>query len=81
LQKEKFLVVSLGQDKEAIKLAQKLRKKGKNTSIFYGKPSKALEFANSYGYNKVIFVGDREVKAKKFKVKDMASGRTRQLKL
>lgn len=81
LQKEKFLVVSLEQDEEAIKITRILRKQGKNASIFYGKPSKALEFANSYGYGNVIFVGEKEVQAKKFKVKDMKSGRTRQLKL
>jgi histidyl-tRNA synthetase len=75
LQKEKFLVVSLNQDKEAIKITEILRKQEKNAGIFYGKPSKALEFANSYNYNKVIFVGEKEVKARKFKVKDMESGK------
>jgi histidyl-tRNA synthetase len=75
LQKEKFLVVSLEQDKEAVKITEILRKQGKNAGIFYGKPSKALEFANSYNYNKVIFVGEKEVKARKFKVKDMESGK------
>jgi len=74
-EKETFLVVSLGQDKEAIKLAQKIRKQGKTASLFYGKPSKALEYANSYNIEKVIFVGNKEVKSKKFKVKDMKSGK------
>jgi len=81
LQKEKYLVVSLEQDEEAIKIVRILRKKGKSVSIFYGKPSKALEFANSYCYNKVIFVGEKEVKAKKFKVKDMTSGREKGLRV
>ena len=72
---EKYLVVSLGQDKEAIALAQKLRSRGKIVSMFYGKPSKALEYANSYKINNVIFVGEREVKEKKFKVKNMTTGR------
>ncbi len=80
LQKEKFLVVSLEQDEEAIKITGILRKQGKNASIFYGKPSKALEFANSYGYGNVIFVGEKEVKAKRFKVKDMGSGREKRIK-
>jgi len=74
-EKESYLIVSLEQDKEAIKLAQNLRKKNKIVSIYYGKPSKALEFANSYKINKVIFVGDKEVRAKKFKVKDMLTGK------
>jgi len=72
---DKMLVVSLEKDKEAVELANKLRKKGKNVSVFFGKPSKALEYANYYGIKKVVFVGDKEIKAKKFKVKYMKSGR------
>ena len=79
--KEKTLVISLGQDKEAIKLAQRLRAQGKTASIYYGKPSKALDYANSYGFGKVIFVGEKEVKAGKFKVKDMKTGKESVLKL
>jgi len=70
----RYLVVSLEQDEEAIALAQKLRDSGKNASVYYGKPSKALEYANSYNFTQVVFVGLREVKEKKFKVKDMVSG-------
>lgn len=81
LDKEKYLVISLDEDKEAINLAQKLRDKEKIVSIFYGKPSKALEFANAYKINKVIFVGEKEVKEKKFKVKDMDSGNETILKI
>jgi histidyl-tRNA synthetase len=78
---EKFLVISLNQDREAIKLAQKLRKKGKNVSVYYGKPSRALGYANSYDISKVIFVGGKEVKAKKFRVKDMKSGKEKSISL
>ena len=78
---EKFLVISLNQDREAIKLAQKLRKKGEIVGVYYGKPSKALEYANSYNIGKVIFVGGKEVKAKKFKVKDMKSGKEKSISL
>ena len=74
-EKEKFLIISLYQDREAIKLARKLRKKGKTVSIYYGKPSKALEYANSYKIDKVIFVGREELKKGKFKVKDMKTGK------
>ena len=70
-----ILVISLNQDKVAIKLAEKLRSKGKSASLFYGKPSKALEYANSYKIEKVIFVGKEEVKKGKFKVKDMKTGK------
>jgi histidyl-tRNA synthetase len=80
-EKEKYLIVSLEQDKEAIKLAQKLREKNKIVSVFYGKPTKALEYANSYKINNVIFVGAKEVKAKKFMVKDMKTGKEKELKI
>ncbi|MBL7059038.1 histidine--tRNA ligase [Candidatus Pacearchaeota archaeon] len=77
--KEKYLIVSLKQDKEAIKLANNLRKQGKIASIYYGKPSKALEYANSYQINNVIFAGAQEIKKKKFKVKDMKTGKEKYL--
>ena len=75
IEKEKILIISLNQDKKAIKLAQKLRKEGKNITMFYGKPSKALEYANSYKIQKVIFIGKEEVKKGKFKIKDMKTGK------
>lgn len=74
-EKEQFMIVSLNQDKEAIRISQKLRKTGKLVMIYYGKPSKALEYANSKEIEKVIFVGEKEVKSKKFKVKDMKTGK------
>ena len=81
LKKDKLLVISLDQDRAAIKLAQKLRSKGRIVSVYYGKPSKALEYANSYRYNRVIFVGAKEVKVKKFKVKIMKTGKEESLKI
>lgn len=72
---EKILIASLEQDAKAISIAQKLRKQGKNVSIFYGKPSKALEYANSYGIKKVVFVGKKEVQQKKILVKDLKTGK------
>ena len=78
--KEKILIISLEQDKEAIKLAQKLRNSGAITFIYYGKPSKALEYANSYGIEKVIFIGKDEVKKGKYKIKDMRTGREKEEK-
>jgi histidyl-tRNA synthetase len=81
IEKEKYLIVSLDEDEQAIKIAEKLRKKNKIVSLFYGKPTKALEYANSYKINSVIFVGEKEVKGKKFKVKDMKSGKENLLKI
>lgn len=76
---DKYLVVSLGEDKKAIELAKRLRTEGKNVSIYYGKPSKALEYANAYKIKSVIFVGEQEVKKKVFMVKNMITGRQSKL--
>jgi histidyl-tRNA synthetase len=75
IQIEKYLIVSLGEDKKAIEFSRRLRKKGKIVSIFYGKPSKALEYANSYEFSNVIFIGEKEVKSKKLKIKNMKTGK------
>ncbi|NCN87089.1 histidine--tRNA ligase [archaeon] len=72
---EKILIVSLNEDKKAIEISKQLRKQGKNASVFFGKPSKALEYANTYGIKKVIFVGKKEVEEKKFKIKNMLTGK------
>ncbi len=82
-EREKYLIISLGEDEAAIGLARKLREKnrGKDVTVYYGKPSKALDYANSYGINEVIFVGEKEIKEKKFKVKDMKTGKESALKL
>ena len=39
------------------------------------KLSKQLDYANSIGAKKVIFVGEEEVKAKILKIKDMKTGK------
>ena len=80
-EEEKYLIVSLNKDKEAIALAQKIRKLKKIVSIYYGKPSKALEYANSCGFSKVIFAGEKEIRVKKFKIKDMKTGKESLLKI
>ncbi|HNZ51877.1 MAG: Histidine--tRNA ligase [Candidatus Diapherotrites archaeon ADurb.Bin253] len=79
--KNNFLVVSLDEDKQAIKIAEMLRQRGDAVSIYYGKPSKALEYANSCNIKQVIFVGAQEVKSKKFKVKDMVTGKEKAITL
>ena len=75
IEKTKCLVLSIGKDKEAVELANRLRSVGISCSLMYGKPTKALEYANSYGIGFVIFVGEEEVKNKKFKLKDMKTGK------
>ena len=79
VEKQETLVISIGEDRNAIKLCEKLRERGKKVLIYYGKPSKALEYANSKKINEVIFVGKKEVESGKFKVKDMVSGGERNL--
>jgi len=72
---EKILIISLNEDSQAIKISKQLRKQGKNVSVYYGKPSKALEYANSYGIKTVIFIGKKENETKKLKVKNLLTGK------
>jgi histidyl-tRNA synthetase len=76
--KNRTLILSIGEDEKAIELANKLRQSGESVTMFYGKPTKALEYANSYGIGKVIFIGKEEVKKGKYKVKDMESGKEKE---
>ena len=74
-----ILIISINKDKEVIKLAKELRKNGIACSVFYNKVSKALEYANSKKINYAILVGGKEVKSKKFTLRDMKSGKERKL--
>jgi len=76
---KRVLIISIGQDKESIELAEKIRKENIPCVVMYGKPSKALEFANSYGLPYVIFFGEEEAKKKKVKLRDMKSGKEEML--
>ncbi len=70
----KAIIISIEKDKEAIKLAQNLRKNDISCIVNSSSVSKALEYANSYNISYAIFVGKEEVKQKKFKIKDLKSG-------
>jgi histidyl-tRNA synthetase len=72
---EKILIVSLNQDKKSIQISKQLRKQGKIASVFFGKPAKAFEFAETYGIKKILFVGQKECESKKFKIKDINTGK------
>ena len=78
---DKILIVSLGEDKKAIEIAQSLRSQGKIVSIFYGKPTKALEYANAYKIKRVIFIGKKEVEKNVILVKDMNTGKQIMVKI
>ena len=66
------LILSIGQDDEAIELAEKLRDEDIKCELYYDKVSKALEYADSKNIEYVIFVGEEELP--KFKLKKMESG-------
>lgn len=74
VKEERIVIISIAEDKKAINLAENLRQKGKEVVVMYGKPTKALEFANSYLIRYVIFLGSEEVKKKKVKLRDMKTG-------
>jgi len=74
-QSTRCLILSLGQDKEAIKLSKRLREEKISCSLMYGKPSKALEYSNAYGMPYVIFIGEAEAMQNKYKIKDMKTGK------
>ncbi len=70
-----YMIISIGQDKESVRLAKKLRENENSVQLMLDKTiKKAMEYANSKGVGKVVFVGDEEVKSGRFKVKDMVSG-------
>lgn len=79
--KEKKLVLSISEDKEAIRIATKLRDNGENVYLWTGKIGKGMDYANSKGVSEVIFVGSEEVKKGKFKIRDMKSGKEKFVKL
>jgi len=72
---KKILIISLNQDKQAIKITEQIRNTRIPTEIFYGKPGKALDYANSNQIQIVIFIGEEEAKQKKVKIKNMDTGK------
>ena len=69
------VIISIGKDKEAIKLSEDLRSEGISCSVTFGKISKALDYANANGIPYVIFFGEEEAKKKKVKIRNMKSGK------
>lgn len=78
---KKILIISLNQDKKAISLANSLRELNMPTQVFYGKPGKALDYANSNNIPLVIFLGEEEVKKKQVKLKNMSTGKESMINL
>ncbi len=78
---KRILIISIGEDKKAIWISEKLRKKNIDCLVMFGKISKALEFANSYNIPYVVFVGKDEIKQKKVKLRDMITGKEKLVSL
>lgn len=76
----KIMILSIGEDKNAIEITEKIRDLGKNCLFSSEKISKALDYANSKGIGKVIFVGSEEVKQNKIKIRDMKTGKEELIK-
>ncbi len=77
-----ILVASLNQDKETIKIVEKLRERGEKVNFISGKsPSKILDYANSKEISRVIIIGENEIKSGRIKIKDMISGKEEELKI
>jgi histidyl-tRNA synthetase len=75
-----IMILSMSQDKQAISLAQKLREKGVLVLLLTDKsPSKALDFANAKKIEKVLIIGEDEVKNKKYTLKNMKTGKEEKL--
>ncbi len=70
----KVVIISINQDKESIKLSQKLREQNISCTTIFDKIGKALEYADSYKIPYAIFVGKEEIKQKKLKLRNMQTG-------
>ena len=62
------MILSMSQDKQSISLAQKLREKKVSVMLLTDKaPSKSLDYANAKKIERVLIIGEDEVKNKKYK--------------
>lgn len=72
-----LFLIPINTEKHCQLLAEKFRDAGVKTEIdLMGRgPSKNLQYANSLGIPYVLFVGTDEIKKKKYKLKDMKTGK------
>jgi len=71
----KILVISINQESESLNITKKLRK-SEISCIQTDTPiGKALEYANAYEIPFVIFIGEEEISKKKYKLKNMVTGK------
>jgi len=77
---ESIMVLSISQDQQAINITQKLREKKIPVVLLTDKsPSKALDYANSKKIERVLIIGEEEVKSKKYTLKNMKTGKEEKL--
>lgn len=75
-----LMVLSMSQDKQAISITQKLREKNVPVILLTDKaPSKALDYANAKKIEKVLIIGEEEVKNNKYTLKNMKTGKEEKL--
>jgi histidyl-tRNA synthetase len=69
----KIFVADVKVKNDAVRIAQELRKNGIScqTDLMNRNLTKQLEFANSLGVSYVLIVGEKEIKSRKFKLRDM----------
>ena len=72
----KIFIIPIQAYKESLDIARRLRSAGIKCDIdLQGKgPSRNLNYANSLGFEYVLFIGETEIKQNKFKLKNMKSG-------
>jgi len=70
-------IIPINAQTHSLRLAQHLRRQGVNTDIdLMGRgPSKNLEYINALSIPYALFVGSDEIKKKKYKLKDMKTGK------
>jgi len=75
-----MMILSISQDKQAINIAQKLREKNIPVVLLTDKSSsKALDYANAKKIDRVLIIGEEEVKNKRYTLKNMKTGKEQKL--
>ncbi|MGL4570525.1 MAG: histidine--tRNA ligase [Clostridium sp.] len=77
-----YLILPIGDTIEySVDVMKYLEGKGRRVAIYFEEDSlkKKMNYANKIGVNNVILIGEDEVKNKKVKIKDMNTGKSRDL--
>lgn len=79
----KYYIIPLGAEKECLKIAQKLRKKGESVEIEMNKRRlrNSLDYANKENIPYVLILGEDELTAGQIQLKDMEKGTEEYIKI